>query len=72
MNRSEVESYWAPMRRLVASYWKELGEDDLDRIGRSRDGLAALHRDRYGWDAGRVGEEIHSFEKDVRWPGAMK
>jgi len=72
MNWSEVESYWGPMRRPIASYWKELCEGDLDRIGRSRDGLAAVLRDRYGWDAGRAEAEICRFEKEVRWPGAVK
>ena len=72
MNWSEVESYRVPMRRLIASYWKELGEDDLDRIGRRRDGLAAVLRGRYGWDARRAEEEICRFEKEVRWPGAVK
>jgi hypothetical protein len=72
MNWSEVESYWGPMRRLIASYWKELGEGDLDRIGGNRDGLAAVLRKRYGWDAERAEAEICNFEKDVRWPGAVK
>lgn len=72
MNWSEIESYWNSMRRLIASYWKRLGEDDLDRIDRRRDGLAAALRDRYGWDAGRAEAEICTFEKEVRRPGAVK
>ncbi len=72
MNWSEVESYWGPMRRLIASYWKELGDADLARIGRRRDGLAEVLRDRYGWDDGRAEAEICKFEKEMRWPGAVK
>ena len=72
MNWSEVESYWGSMKQLIVSYWTELGEDDLDRIGRRRDGLAAVLRGRYSWDAQRCEGEICAFEKDVRWPGAVK
>jgi hypothetical protein len=72
MNWSEIESHWGVTSRLIASSWKELSGDDLGRIDRSRDGLAAVLRDRYGWDAQKAEAEICAFEKDVRWPGAVK
>ena len=72
MNWSEIESHWEEMKRLIGSYWKELSSDDLARIDRRRDGLAEVLRDRYGWDAQRTEVEICAFEKDVRWPGAVK
>ena len=72
MNWSEVESRWEEMKRLIGSYWKELSSDDVARIDRRRDGLAEVLRDRYGWDAQRTEAEICAFEKDVRWPGAVK
>ncbi len=72
MNWSEIESSWGSMKQLIATYWKGLGEDDLARIGRRRDGLAMVLRDRYGWDARRAEEEICRFEKEARRPGAVK
>jgi len=72
MNWSEVESHWEQASRLIASYWKELGDDDLARITRRRDGLLDVLRDRYGWDAERAEAEVCAFEKDLRWPGAVK
>jgi hypothetical protein len=72
MNWPEVESHWEEMKRLIGSYWKELSDDDLARIDRRRDGLAAVLSDRYGWDARKAEAEICTFEKDVRWPGAVK
>jgi hypothetical protein len=72
MNWPEVAGRWEEMRRLISSYWKELTSDDLARIDRRRDGLAEVLRDRYGWDARRAEVEICAFEKDVRWPGAVK
>ena len=72
MNWPEVADHWEQMKRLIGSYWKELSSDDLARIGRRRDGLAQVLRDCYGWDAQRTEVEICAFEKDVRWPGAVK
>jgi hypothetical protein len=72
MNWPEVEDHWEQMKRLIGSYWKELSSDDLAGIDRRRDGLAQVLRDRYGWDAQWTEDEICAFEKDVRWPGAVK
>jgi hypothetical protein len=72
MNWSEIQSRWEPMKALLVSQWHELSENDLARIDGKREALAQVLRERYGLDAPGAERAICSFEKDVRWPGAVK
>src|SRR4051812_37634675 len=40
MNWSEIETGWPVMKALLASYWRELSDDDLALIDGRRDQLA--------------------------------
>ena len=57
---------------MLKTHWTKLTDEDLERIDGRRDELAAFLRRLY-----RDGEEeaeraICSFEKEVRFPGAVK
>ena len=72
MNWPEIETRWPAMKALLASYWRELSDDDLALIDGRRDQLARVLGQRYGWVAADAEAAICAFEKDVRRPGAVK
>ena len=72
MNGSEIQSRWESMRALLASYWHELNDDDLARIGGERAALNQVLQERYGLYAPEAERAICTFEREVRRPGAVK
>jgi hypothetical protein len=72
MNWSEIEGQWETMKALLVSHWHALNDDDLARINGKRDVLAQVLQERLGLDAAAAEAAICAFEKDVRWPGAVK
>ena len=72
MNWAEIQENWSGMSPLLKSVWPKLDDEDLERINGGREALAAALRRRYGWSPAETEQEIGKFEKDVRFPGAVK
>ncbi len=72
MNWKEMERDWKGMSSLLTSYWTKLADEDLGRIDGRRDELAASLRRLYGYGEVEAERAICSFEKEVRFPGAVK
>ena len=72
MNWREVQRGWNGGTRLLQTHWPKLTDEDLERIDGRRDELAACLRRRYGYSEEEAERAIYSFEKDVRFPGAVK
>jgi uncharacterized protein YjbJ (UPF0337 family) len=73
MNWAELQRDWRGRASvLLKSYWPRLTDDDLERAGGRRDGLAAALAARYGYNAEQAEQAIAAFEKEVRFPGAVK
>ena len=72
MNWSEVQTNWEQLTALLRSRWHELTDDDLESIEGDRDSLVALLQKRYGFTKESAHREVCEFEKDVRYPGAVK
>ena len=72
MNWIEVQESWECMVPVLQSYWPELSGADLERVRGQRDQLAAALRDRYSLNQEEAEQAISTFEKDVRFPGAVK
>jgi uncharacterized protein YjbJ (UPF0337 family) len=49
MNSNLLESQWQRIRGEVRSRWGKLTDDDLERIGGSKDKLVAAVQERYGY-----------------------
>jgi uncharacterized protein YjbJ (UPF0337 family) len=72
MNWAELQSDWVWASPLLKSYWTKLTDRDLERIGGRRDNLAASLQRLYGYGEEEAERAICSFEKEVRFPGAVK
>ncbi len=72
MNWAELQRDWKGVAPLLKSYWTKLTDDDLAQIGGRRDGLAVSLRRLYGFGEEEAERAICSFEKEVRFPGAVK
>jgi hypothetical protein len=72
MNWAEIQENWSGMSPLLKSVWPKLDDEDLEQINGGRAALAAILRLRYGWGPAEAEQEIGKFEKDVRFPGAVK
>ena len=72
MNWSEVKASWDELRALVQAHWPKLTDEILDEIGGERYELGRALQRQYGLSAGDAETAICEFEKDVRWPGAVK
>ena len=72
MNWQEMECDWEALGPLVTSRWPNLKTEDLNLIKGLRVELAAALRRRYGLTLEDAEREICAFEKDVRFPGAVK
>jgi uncharacterized protein YjbJ (UPF0337 family) len=72
MNWREVQWGWKGTARLLQTHWTKLTDEDLERIDAHRDELAKCLQRRYGYSAEEAERAICSFEKDVRFPGAVK
>jgi uncharacterized protein YjbJ (UPF0337 family) len=72
MNWAELQRDWKAAAALLQTYWAKLTDEDLERIGGRRDELAASLRRCYGYGEDEAERAICSFEKEVRFPGAVK
>jgi hypothetical protein len=72
MNWSEVKASWEEMSVVIQSHWPKLDNEELHNIDGDRNELARALQRRYGLSSQRAETEICEFEKDVRWPGAVK
>jgi hypothetical protein len=72
MNWQEVQGNWEQTKAVLRSYWARLTDADLNAICGNRGRLAAALRVRYGWDPAEAERRLAAFEKDVRYPGAVK
>jgi hypothetical protein len=72
MNWSEMKTGWSELRELVRSHWPRLTDVVLRDINGDRAELARALERQYGFSAADAEIAICEFEKDVRWPGAVK
>jgi len=72
MNWAELQRNWKADGSLFKTYWTRLTDEELNRIDGRRDELAASLRRLYGYREDEAELAICSFEKDVRFPGAVK
>jgi uncharacterized protein YjbJ (UPF0337 family) len=72
MNWSELQGDWERAGCLPQTYWAKLTDKDLERIGGRRDNLVASLQRLYGYGGEEAEGAIASFEKEVRFPGAVK
>jgi uncharacterized protein YjbJ (UPF0337 family) len=72
MNWSEVKASWEEMSVVIQSHWPKLTGEELNNVNGDRNELARALQRRYGLSSQQAETEICEFEKDVRWPGAVK
>ncbi len=72
MNWAELQRDWKTAACLLQTYWKELTDEELERMDGRRDQLAAALRRRYHYGEEAAERAICTFEKEVRFPGAVK
>lgn len=72
MNWRELQRDWKGSSSLLKTYWPKLTDRDLEEIDGRRDKLAASLQSLYTYGAAEAERAIASFEKDVRFPGAVK
>jgi hypothetical protein len=72
MNWLEMQSDWERMGPVVTSRWPIVNAEELTRINGQRGELAAALGRCYGLTHEDADREICEFEKDVRFPGAVK
>jgi uncharacterized protein YjbJ (UPF0337 family) len=72
MNWAELQRDWKGASSLLKTCWTKLTDRDLEEIDGRRDKLGATLQRLYGYGEEEAEGAIASFEKDVRFPGAMK
>jgi uncharacterized protein YjbJ (UPF0337 family) len=72
MNWSEMKANWDEMSVVLQAHWPKLTDAELESIGGDRHELAGALQRRFGLSEQQAEKEICEFEKDVRWPGAVK
>jgi uncharacterized protein YjbJ (UPF0337 family) len=72
MNWGELQEDWKGMSSLLKTYWSKLTDRDLEEIDGRRDKLGASLQRLYGYGGEEAEGAIASFEKEARFPGAMK
>ena len=72
MNWTELQWDWRAVGPLLKTHWMKLTNRDLERIDGRREKLAENLRCLYGYGEEEAERAIASFEKDVRFPGAVK
>jgi len=72
MNWSEMKASWEEMSVVMRAHWPKLTDDELNNINGDRNELVRALVRRYGFSGQQAETEICEFEKDVRWPGAVK
>jgi hypothetical protein len=72
MNWSEMKASWEEMSVVIQVHWPKLTDVELNNINGDRNELVRALVCRYGFSGQKAETEICEFEKDVRWPGAVK
>jgi hypothetical protein len=72
MNWAEIQSNWQHSKTLLKTHWPMLSDEELNTIGGERERLAKSLQKHYGCGASEAERLIAEFEKDVRYPGAVK
>jgi len=72
MNWAELQRDWKGASSLLKTYWTKLTDRDLERIDGRRDNMVASLQSLYSYREEEAEGAITSFEKDVRFPGAVK
>jgi uncharacterized protein YjbJ (UPF0337 family) len=72
MNWAELQRDWKAASSLLKTHWTKLTDEDLERVDGRRDELAVALRRLYGYGEVQAEQAIASFEKEVRFPGAVK
>ena len=72
MNWCQVQGHWKQFKTVLRAHWPELTDEDLNRVDGRRERLAELLREHYGCGTDEAERRIAEFEKDVRYPGAVK
>jgi hypothetical protein len=72
MNWAELQADWQRAGVLLKTYWPKFTSEDLEWIGGRRDRLTARLAGLYGLDADEAERAVAAFEKEVRFPGAVK
>jgi uncharacterized protein YjbJ (UPF0337 family) len=72
MNWAELQRDWKAASSLLKTYWMKLTDQDLERVDGRREEFAACLRKLYGYGEEEAERAVASFEKEVRFPGAVK
>ena len=72
MNWSEMRASWDAKKALVQAHWPKLNGKVLDDVNGDRYELRRALQRQYELSPGDAETAICEFEKDVRWPGAVK
>jgi uncharacterized protein YjbJ (UPF0337 family) len=72
MNWSELQWDWKRASSLLKTHWAKLTDGDLDEIDGCRDKLGASLQCLYSYGEEEAEVAIATFEKEVRFPGAVK
>lgn len=72
MNWSEMKRSWSELRPLIQTHWPQLTDSALDGVKGDRAELVRAIQRHYGFSAADAEIAVCEFEKDVRWPGAVK
>jgi uncharacterized protein YjbJ (UPF0337 family) len=72
MNWAEMQADWQGLSPLLKTWWTKFTDRDLEEIDGRRDNLRASLQSLYGYGEKEAEGAIDSFEKEVRFPGAVK
>lgn len=72
MNWTQLQCNWERLQNVLQSRWPKLTRDDLAQIDGDRTVLQSKLQKHYGFPSGIAEQQICEFEKDVRFPGAVK
>ena len=72
MNWPELQRHWKGTSSLLKTYWTKLTDRDLEEIDGRRDKLGASLQSLYSYGEEEAEGAIASFEKEARFPGAVK
>jgi uncharacterized protein YjbJ (UPF0337 family) len=66
MNWDQIEGNWKQFKGKVKEKWGDLTEDDLTALSGQKDQLAGKIQERYGYEKGRVEQELDEFARDLK------
>ncbi|MBV9123608.1 MAG: general stress protein CsbD [Planctomycetes bacterium] len=72
MNWAQIQRDWQGMGPLLKTYWPKLTDVDLEQVKGRRDDMVASLQGLYGYGKEEAERALAIFEKEVRFPGAVK